>query len=121
MFDWIEICLALATTALLACAFMPQLRAYRPLFLGGSALTGRSQWSKCRIYFMQSWFNLSDPQAEDVYDIESTRRFTDIELLGHVSPDESTILRFRHLLERHQFTERTFAQIRCLCRASLAL
>jgi len=79
MFDWIEICLALATTALLACAFMPQLRAYRPLFLGGSALTGRSQWSKCRIYFMQSWFNLSDPQAEDVYDIESTRRFTDID------------------------------------------
>ncbi|MGA2840188.1 MAG: mechanosensitive ion channel family protein [Steroidobacteraceae bacterium] len=38
MFDWIEICLALATTALLVCAFTPQLRPYRSLFLGGSAL-----------------------------------------------------------------------------------
>lgn len=38
MFDWIEIFLALATTAFLVCAFTPQLRPYRPLFLGGSAL-----------------------------------------------------------------------------------
>ena len=38
MFDWIEICLALGTTTLLVCAFMPQLRPYRSLFLGGSAL-----------------------------------------------------------------------------------
>jgi len=34
-----------------------------------------------RIYFMQNWFNLSDPQAEDsLYDIESMRRFAGIEL-----------------------------------------
>lgn len=68
-----------------------------------------------RIYFMQNWFNLSDPQAEDsLYDIESVRRFAGIELLGHDIPDESTILRFRHLLEEHQLTERIFAEIRTL-------
>jgi len=68
-----------------------------------------------RIYFMQNWFNLSDPQAEDsLYDIESMRRFAGIELLGHDIPDESTILRFRHLLEQHQLTERIFGQIRTL-------
>lgn len=68
-----------------------------------------------RIYFMQQWFNLSDPQAEDsLYDIESMRRFAGIELHGHDIPDESTILRFRHLLEQHQLTERIFAEIRSL-------
>src|SRR5437868_3408774 len=59
-----------------------------------------------RIYFMQNWFNLSDPQAEDsLYDIESMRRFAGIELAEENIPDESTILRFRHLLEEHQLTE----------------
>src|ERR1700691_5326050 len=67
------------------------------------------------IYFMQNWFNLSDPQAEDsLYDIESMRRFAGIELLGHDIPDESTILRFRHLLEEHRLTEQIFAEIRTL-------
>ncbi len=68
-----------------------------------------------RIHFMQHWFNLSDPQAEDsLYDIESMRRFAGIELAEDVIPDESTVLRFRHLLERHQLSERIFAEIRTL-------
>jgi transposase, IS5 family len=68
-----------------------------------------------RIYFMQNWFNLSDPQAEDsLYDVESMRRFAGIELQGHDIPDESTILRFRHLLEQHQLTEQIFTEIRSL-------
>lgn len=68
-----------------------------------------------RIYFMQNWFNLSDPAAEDsLYDSESMRRFAGIELLEESIPDETTILRFRHLLERHQLTERMFAEIRSL-------
>lgn len=66
-----------------------------------------------RIYFMQNWFNLSDPGAEDaLYDSESMRRFAWIELAEDVIPDESTILRFRHLLERHGLTERIFAEVR---------
>lgn len=68
-----------------------------------------------RIYFMQNWFNLSDPQAEDsLYDMESMRRFAGIELAEDVVPDESTILRFRHLLEQHELTAAIFAEVRAL-------
>jgi len=65
-----------------------------------------------RIYFVQQWFNLSDPQAEDaLYDSESTRRFVRVELGEDVIPDETTILRFRHLLEKHQLTAKIFATV----------
>jgi IS5 family transposase len=68
-----------------------------------------------RIYFLQQWFNLSDPQAEDViYDSESMRRFARVELGDDKIPDESTILRFRHLLERHQLTEAIFEAVKDL-------
>jgi IS5 family transposase len=68
-----------------------------------------------RIYFMQNWFNLSDPGAEDaLYDSESMRRFAGIELAEDAIPDESTILRFRHLLERAQLTAAIFKEIRSL-------
>jgi transposase, IS5 family len=62
-----------------------------------------------RIYFLQQWFNLSDPQAEDaIYDSESMRRFARVELGDDVVPDETTILRFRHLLEQHGLTKAIF-------------
>jgi len=68
-----------------------------------------------RIYFLQQWFNLSDPQAEDaIYDSESMRRFTRVELAEDVVPDETTILRFRHLLEKHRLTEAIFEAIKDL-------
>jgi transposase, IS5 family len=68
-----------------------------------------------RIYFMQQWFNLSDPAMEDaLYDSESMRRFAGIELSEDAIPDETTILRFRHLLEKHYLTQAIFAQIRSL-------
>jgi transposase, IS5 family len=68
-----------------------------------------------RIYFMQQWFNLSDPAMEDaLYDIESMRRFAGIELSEDAIPDETTILRFRHLLEKHYLTQAIFGQIRTL-------
>src|SRR6202166_2212901 len=68
-----------------------------------------------RIYFLQQWFNLSDPQAEDaIYDSESMRRFAGVELSEDVVPDETTILRFRHLLEEHRLTEAIFAAVRDL-------
>src|ERR1700710_2722654 len=68
-----------------------------------------------RIYFLQQWFNLSDPAAEDaIYDSESMRRFAKVELGDDTIPDETTILRFRHLLERHQLTEAIFTEIRAL-------
>lgn len=65
-----------------------------------------------RIYLLQIWFDLSDPQAEDaIYDSESMRRFAGVELSDDVVPDESTILRFRHLLEKHKLSEAMFEQI----------
>ena len=65
-----------------------------------------------RIYFLQQWFNLSDPQAEDaIYDSESMRRFARIELGDEVVPDETTILRFRHLLEQHGLTQAIFEAV----------
>jgi IS5 family transposase len=68
-----------------------------------------------RIYFLQHWFNLSDPQAEDMlYDSESMRRFARVELGEDTVPDESTILRFRHLLEAHQLTAQMFDAVRDL-------
>ena len=55
-----------------------------------------------RIYFMQQWYALSDPAMEDaLYEIESMRRFARLELSDDALPDETTILKFRHLLERH--------------------
>jgi len=62
-----------------------------------------------RIYFMQQWYGLSDPAMEDaLYDIELMRRFAGIDLEVDVVPDETTILNFRHLLERHNLTEKLF-------------
>src|SRR5271155_5098578 len=61
-----------------------------------------------RIHFMQQWFNLSDPAMEDaLYDSESMRRFAGIELIDDAVPDESTILRFRHLPEQHRLLLRS--------------
>jgi IS5 family transposase len=55
-----------------------------------------------RIYFLQHWFNLSDPAAEEVlYDSPALRRFAGVDLGRAAAPDETTILNFRHLLERH--------------------
>jgi transposase, IS5 family len=68
-----------------------------------------------RIYFLQQWFDLSDPAAEDaLYDSESMRRFVGVELGEDPIPDESTILRFRHLLEAHELTKAIFAETRAL-------
>jgi len=68
-----------------------------------------------RIYFLQQWFNLSDPQAEDaIYDSESMRRFARVELGDDKIPDESTILRFRHLLEKRKLTKAIFEAVKDL-------
>lgn len=68
-----------------------------------------------RIYFLQHWFNLSDPGAEEaLYDSEAMRRFVGVELGDDALPDETTILHFRHLLEAHHLTEAMFALVRDL-------
>ena len=65
-----------------------------------------------RVYFLQNWYALSDPMAEEtLYDSEAMRRFAGIELGDDRIPDETTILNFRHLLERHGLTEAIFAEV----------
>src|SRR3984893_17491900 len=56
-----------------------------------------------RVYFVQQWFNLSDPGVEEaLYESAALRRFVGVDLGIAPAPDETTILRFRHLLERHE-------------------
>jgi IS5 family transposase len=56
-----------------------------------------------RIYFLQHWFNLSDPGAEDaLYESPVLRSFAGVDLGRAAAPDETTILHFRHLLEQHE-------------------
>ncbi len=62
-----------------------------------------------RIYCLQQWYNLSDPGAEEaLYDIQSMRAFAGLDLGRDAIPDETTILNFRHLLERHDLTKAIF-------------
>ena len=76
-----------------------------------------------RIHFLQSWFNLSDPAAEEaLYDMESMRRFVGIDLGNEPVPDETTICKFRHLLEAHALGERIFQEVNaCLEEKGLRL
>ena len=55
------------------------------------------------IYFLQQWFNLSDPAAEEaLYDSLAMRRFVGVDLGREPVPDETTLCKFRHLLEANQ-------------------
>ena len=65
-----------------------------------------------RIHFLQQWYGLSDPAAEDaLYEITSMRQFARLSLTHTRIPDETTILNFRHLLEKHQLAEDLFAEV----------
>ena len=64
-----------------------------------------------RIHCLQLFYNVSDPAMEDaLYEIDSMRRFAGLSLTENI-PDETTILNFRHLLERHKLGEKLFSQI----------
>jgi transposase, IS5 family len=59
-----------------------------------------------RIYLLQLWYNLSDPAMEDaIYDRMSFQKFLGFDIFGGDVPDESSILRFRHLLEKHELAK----------------
>src|SRR5215813_5291371 len=59
-----------------------------------------------RIYFLQQWFNLADPAVEEaLYDSVTLRAFVGIDLGGEPVPDETTVCKFRHLLEEHNLGE----------------
>jgi transposase, IS5 family len=65
-----------------------------------------------RIYFLQQWYNLSDPGVEEaIYDRNSFQKFLGIDLLSSNIPDETTILNFRHLLEKNKIQEKFFSLV----------
>jgi transposase, IS5 family len=66
-----------------------------------------------RIYFLQQcWFNLSDPAVEEaLYDSLAMRGFVGIDLGREPVPDETTVCRFRHLLETHDLGRQLFDEV----------
>lgn len=67
-----------------------------------------------RMYLMQIWFNLSDVAIEDaIYDSYAMRAFMRIDFTQEQVPDATTLLKFRHLLEKHHIGEKIFADVKC--------
>ena len=65
-----------------------------------------------RLYFLQHWFNLSDPAVEEaLYDSQAMRHFVGIDLGCEPVPDETTVCRFRHLLEAHDLGRQLFGEV----------
>ena len=65
-----------------------------------------------RIYFLQQWFNLSDPAVEEaLYDSATLRQFAGIDLGSGPVPDETTVCKFRHLLEAHNLGEEILGRV----------
>ncbi len=64
-----------------------------------------------RIHCMQQWYNMSDPAMEDaLYEITSMRLFSGLSLEGPI-PDHTTIMNFRHLLERHGLARQMLEEV----------
>lgn len=62
-----------------------------------------------RIHFLQQWYALSDPAVEEaLYDSQTMRRFVGIDLGREGAPDETTVCKFRHLLEKHGLAQALF-------------
>ena len=65
-----------------------------------------------RVYFLQLWFNLSDPAVEEaLYDSVAMRSFAGVDLGHEGAPDETTVCKFRHLLERHKLGKKLLATV----------
>ena len=68
-----------------------------------------------RIHLLQQWYSLSDPAMEEaLIEVPTMRRFAGIELISDRIPDETTILSFRHLLEKHGLGEQIFDTVKAL-------
>lgn len=66
-----------------------------------------------RIHWMQQWYSLSDPAMEDaLVDVPTMRRFAGIDLVSERIPDATTILAFRHRLEKHNLGEQIFQAVK---------
>ena len=97
-----------AALVALVAPFAPEGRRGRPPFDVETML---------RIHFMQQWFTLSDPAMEEaLHDVPLFREFAGLDNWNHRLPDESTILRFRHLLEKHKLAGQILLEVNELLR-----
>jgi len=72
-----------------------------------------------RIHLLQQWYDLSDPAMEDaLIEVPTMRRFAGIEMISDRIPDETTILTFRHLLEKHDLGQQIFAVVKAHLKAN---
>ncbi len=72
-----------------------------------------------RIHLMQQWYDLSDPAMEDaLIEVPTMRRFAGINLISDRIPDETTILSFRHLLEKHDLGKQIFETVKAHLKAN---
>jgi IS5 family transposase len=72
-----------------------------------------------RIHLMQQWYDLSDPAMEDaLIEVPTMRRFAGIDLINERIPDETTILAFRHLLERYDLGKKIFETVKAHLKAN---
>jgi IS5 family transposase len=93
----------------LVAPFAPEGRRGRPPFAVETML---------RIHFMQQWFTLSDPAMEDaLHDTPLLRDFAGLSGWSERLPDESTILRFRHLLEEHKLASQILETVNDVLRS----
>jgi IS5 family transposase len=68
-----------------------------------------------RLYFLAQWYALADEALEDaLYDSQALRNFAGIDLGSEAVPDATTLLNFRHLLERHDLARRIFEEVGAL-------
>ncbi len=72
-----------------------------------------------RMYWVANWFNLADAACEDaLYDIPVFREFCGFDLGRERIPDATTLLKFRHLLEKNEFGQAMFARVGALLQAN---
>jgi len=87
-----------------------------PLYPKTSSKGGRPPYplsTMLRIHLLQQWYSLSDPAMEEaLIEVPTMRRFAGIDLISDRIPDETTILTFRHLLEKHELGEQIFETVK---------
>ena len=96
--------------------WQPLLDLIEPYYPKTSIKGGRPPYllaAMLRIHLMQQWYSLSDQAMEDVLvEVGTIRRFAGIDLISDRIPDETTILAFRHLLEKHDLGQKVFETVK---------
>ena len=96
--------------------WQPLLDLIEPVYSKVSSKGGRPPYplaTMLRIHLMQQWYSLSDPAMEDaLIEVATIRRFAGIDLISDRIPDETTILSFRHLLEKHDLGQKIFETVK---------